>query len=372
MKNKFLTKTFLLLVMLMIFSTSCAVGAADVPNLKVGYIFTNHQTPLMVAARKGKDVETGGIYLKEIVSRKKYDLMKNGETLANLELIEATSGSETMTMMAQGHLDLGFASSAANITAIDKGINIKMLCPVHTEGIGLVVGKNSSVDSWDEFKNLLKNSEEPIKVGYHSPTSAPLILFEAAIKENGISYTSNPHQQDADILLVDLKGTKNLIPALNSKQVDAWVGPSPYPSLAVTENIGKIALQMKNLPPAGKWYDFPCCVFSAAENVIKSNAEVVQSLVSLINSAAIYSNNNKAEAAKITAKWTGVPEEAAQMSSIKYTADANETWIDNVGLVYNSLQSSNRLNGSFETKNYQEVKDVIYDFTFINNVSQTN
>lgn len=372
MKNKFLTKTLLVLLIGLIFSTSFAVGAADVPNLKVGYVFTNHQTPLMVAAKKGKAVEADGVYLKEIVSRKKYALIKKDRTLANLELIESTSGSQTMTMMAQGHLDLGFASSAANITAIDKGINIKMLCPVHTEGIGLVIAKNSSVNNWDEFKALLENSQEPIKVGYHSPTSAPLILFEAAIKENGISYTSNPHQQDADILLVDLKGTKNLIPALNSKQVDAWVGPSPYPSLAVTENIGKIALQMKNLPPKGKWYDFPCCVLSADDKVIKSNEEVVQSLVSVINSAANYSDKNKAEAAKITAKWTGVPEEAAQMSSIKYTAKVNKTWTDNVGLVYNSLQSSNRLNGSFETKSYSEIKEILYDFTFINNVTKTN
>lgn len=372
MENNFFKKTLLLLIMVLIVSTSITVGAADVPNLKVGYVFTNHQTPLMVAAKKEREVEVDGLYLKEIVSRKKYALMKNDEVLANLELIEATSGSETMTMMAQGHLDLGFASSAANISAIDQGINIKMLCPVHTEGIGLVVDKSSSVDSWKGFKELLENSKEPFKVGYHSPTSAPLILFEAAIKENGISYSSNPHQQDADILLVDLKGTKNLIPALNSKQVDAWVGPSPYPSLAVTENIGKIALQMKNLPPEGKWYDFPCCVFSASEKIIQSQQEIVQNLVTVVNSAAIYSNNNKEEAAKITAKWTGVPEKAAQMSSIKYTADANKIWIDNVGLVYNSLQSSNRLNGIFETKAYQEIKDQLYDLTFIKDVTNNN
>lgn len=367
MNNNF-KRVFLVLILLLIVTTAAAAKTAEVPNLKVGYIFTNHQTPLMVAAKKGSEIKTEGVYLKEIVDRKKYALLKNDEVIANLEFIEAKSGSETMTMMAQGHLDLGFASSAANIAAIDKGMKIKMLNPVHTEGIGLVVSKDSPVDNWEDFKTALKNNEKPLKVGYHSPTSAPLILFEAAIKENGITYTSNPQEQAADILLVDLKGTTNLIPALNSKQVDAWVGPSPYPSLAVTRDVGKIALKMKELPPKGKWYDFPCCVGSATEKVINSHPEIVKSFVRIINSGANYANDHKGEAAEITAKWTGVPEEAAKMSSIKYTADPSQVWVDNVGLVFNSLQISDRLNGDFKNADYKDLKDQLYDFSYINEI----
>lgn len=374
MKKKSLLVTILALTMVIAMTTATMAGFFDwlsgsdeeIPSLKVGYIFTNHQTPLMVAAKKGEEIKTDGVYLKEQQKRKRYTLMKGEEPLANLELTEANSGSETMTMMAQGHLDLGFASSAANIAAMDKGIKVKMLCPVHTEGIGLVVGKNSSVDNWKDFKELLNKSDEPIKVGYHSPTSAPLILFEAAIKEAGITYTSNPQDSNADILLVDLKGTKNLIPALNSKQVDAWVGPSPYPSLAATKDVGKIALKMKHMPPEGKWYDFPCCVASASEKLIQENPEIVQNFVRVIEKAADYSNKNKAEAAEITAEWTGVPKKAAKISSIKYTANPSETWIKNVGLVYRSLQTADRINQEFAKAKYDDIKDELYNFSFIN------
>ena len=373
MRKKRIVITVLSLVMVMALSTVVSAGFFDwltgekdeAPNLKVGYVFTNHQTPLMVAAKKGKEIEKDGTYLKELVARKKYALIKDGEKLANLELVEAKSGSETMTMMAQGHLDLGFASSAANIAAMDKGTKIKMLCPVHTEGIGLVVAKDSSVNNWNDFKQLLNKNDEPVKVGYHSPTSAPLILFEAAIKRAGITYTSDPQDSAADILLVDLKGTKNLIPALNSQQVDAWVGPSPYPSLAATKDVGKIALKMKHLPPEGQWYDFPCCVASASEKLIQENPKVVDNFVKVIAEAADYSENNKNEAAEITAKWTGVPEKAAKISSIKYTARPSEVWIKNVGLVYNSLQTADRLNKNFVDAKYADVKDELYDFSFI-------
>ncbi len=338
---------------------------AEVPSLKVSYIFTNHQTPIMVAAAKGEEFKDGGVYLKEKIDRQKYELISDGKTAANIELITCKSGSETMTMMAQGHVDIGVASSAANIAGMDKGMKLHMLCPIHTEGIGLVVGIDSEVDNWEDFKKFVAEKDKPVKVGYHSPTSAPIILFEAAIKKAGISHTYNPEDLDADILLVDLKGTSNLLPAMISNQVDAWVGPSPYPELSVTENAGKIALDMKHMPPEGEWYEFPCCVVSATDKTISEHPEVVESFIKLISCASDYSNENKAEAASITAQWTGVSEEAAKMSSIKYTTDPSEAWVSNLGLVYNTLKNSNRLDGNFVDKEYEEVQDVLFDFSFV-------
>jgi NitT/TauT family transport system substrate-binding protein len=336
-----------------------------VPDLKLSYIFTNHQTPLMVAVEKGETFKDSGVYLKEVVNRQKYILMKEENPVANIELVVCKSGSETMTMMAQGHIDIAFASSAANISAIDKGTKVKMLCPVHTEGIGLVVKKDAAVNNWEEFLTLIKEKKEPVKVGYHSPTSAPVILFEAALKKAGISYTFDPEDLEKDILLVNVKGTTNLLPVLVSDQVDAWVGPSPYPELAETENVGKIILDMKHLPPEGEWYDFPCCVASATDKTIEENPVVLEDLMKLMRVAADYANEHKDEAAKITADFTGVSEEAAQKSSIKYTADPSETWVSNLGLVYDTLKKANKFSGSFVEKEYKDVQNDLFDFSFI-------
>lgn len=337
----------------------------DIPNIKVAYVFTNHQTPLMVAAEKAEDFKSEGVYLVEKANRQKYTLMKGENPIANMELVVMKSGSESMTMLGQKHVDLALASSAANMAAIDKGTKVKMLCPVHTEGIGLVAKKDSGLKDWPSFVKKAKESKDPIKVGYHSPTSAPLILFLAAAKENGLTVTGNPEDRAADILTVDLKGTSNLLPSLSANQVNAWVGPSPYPELAEVENAGKLILDMKHLPPEGKWYDFPCCVASAHEDVIAENPEVVQAFTELLTISATYANNNKEEAAKITADFTGVSEEAAKIASIKYSTNPNDTWLENAGLIFNALKTAEKFNQDFVDKDYDEIKDKLFDFSFV-------
>ena len=50
---KKLKLTFLVLT-LIVLSLASGAWAADIPTLKVGYIFTTHHTPFMVAAQKGE------------------------------------------------------------------------------------------------------------------------------------------------------------------------------------------------------------------------------------------------------------------------------------------------------------------------------
>jgi NitT/TauT family transport system substrate-binding protein len=66
----------------------------------------------------------------------------------------------------------------------------------------------------------IKASATPFKIGYHSPTSAPRVVFEGALHKACFKISGNPNDVDGDILMVDLKSTANLIPALLSRQVD--------------------------------------------------------------------------------------------------------------------------------------------------------
>lgn len=343
---------------------------ADLPNLKVGYIYNNHQTPLMVAASQGENFKDKNVYLKEVIEKQKYVLMEGDTPISNIELVVTKSGSETMTMTAQGHLDLSLASNTAFITSRDQGNDVKILAPVHTEGIGLVVDKASTIENWTDFEQYAKNSSKPVTVGFHSPTSAPLILFEAALKESGISYTKNPEDLKSNIMLVDLKSTSNLIAALTSKQVEAWVGPSPYPELASVEGIGKIILDMKHMPPEGKWYDFPCCVLGSTEKVLATYPKEVEKFVELLTIAANYAEENPDVAAEITADFTGVSVEAAKIATIKYTTDPSEAWMANMGITFDTLKATDSLSGKLQNKNFEESKDEIFDLSFINKVLQ--
>ena len=195
----------------------------DIPTLAIGYMFSNHQTPLIVAAAKNEDFKSEGVYFKEVLPKEKYILMSNEEEIANIDVVVAPNGGEVMTLMTQDHLQMGISSIGLPYTTIDQGHDMKVLGPVHVDGISLVMGKESPVNNYADFVNYVAEKQEPVKIGYHSPANAPVILFEKATREDGLSVTENPEDLSADILLINLKGTGNLIPALLSGEVDGWI-----------------------------------------------------------------------------------------------------------------------------------------------------
>lgn len=364
-------KTLILLVTVLcsavVFCASSAIAAnKKTPRLYMGYIFTTHHTPLMVAAIKGEAFKESGAYFKEMVPKQKYELLsKDGKSLAVINLIVSKSGSETTTLFAQERLDLGLASSTAFMSGIDKGTKMKILCPLHVDGMSMVFPQGSTIQGWNDVKALIAKSNKPLKIGYHSPTSAPRIAFEGALHNIGYKITQNANDADADILLVDLRSTSNLIPALVSKQVDCWVGPAPHPVVAEHKHVGHIGLNSRELPPAGQWEDFPCCVMGASDKVIASNPEVVQGITNLMAAASTWANENKNETAKISGNWIGVPVKAVEKSTIVYTTTPTEKWLKGEGMFLNMLQSMNKLKGSLKTADLKAATPTLFDFAFI-------
>ncbi|KAF1084166.1 Nitrate transport protein NrtA precursor [Sporotomaculum syntrophicum] len=338
----------------------------EIPEVNLGYIFTNHQTPLLVAAANGEAFKDMGTYLKEVVPREKYELMSDGKKLADINLVVTKSGSETTTLFAQGNLDVALGSVTAFIQGVDQNVPIKVLCPIQTEGMGLVVPKDSKINDWNSFAAYVEEAEQPVKIGYHSPTSGPKIVFEGALHKAGISATQDPNDMNAEILLVDLKDTANLNSALTSKQVDGWVGPAPFPEVAVTQGLGKVALELRDLPPVGEWYDFPCCVVGAHQDFIDQNPQVTEAIMEIMTNASEWCNQNKDKAGAITAEWIGIPVEAAKASTLVYNTDPSEEWMSGVGVYIDILNDMDKFEGQLKDKTLNDdVKKLLFDFSFI-------
>lgn len=360
------------LVMILSVSPCWAVDKTT-PRVYCGYIFTTHHTPWMVAVERGDAFKESGAWLKRMVERQKYELLdKSGKSLAVLNLIVSKSGSETATLFAQGRMDIALASSTAFISGIDKGTPMKILCPLHVDGMGMVFPANSTLSGWKEVEKYIKDAKLPVKIGYHSPTSAPRIVFEGAMHKAGFKITEDANDQKADVLLVDLKSPSNLIPALVSKQVDCWVGPAPHPSVAEYKKVGHVALDSRDLPPAGEWHDFPCCVMGTSDEFIKKHPEVVQGLTDLMTAACDWSNKNRTKAAEITAKWIGVPAAAIEKSTIIYTTNPSPNWMKGEAIFLQILNNMKKLKGRFEGKELKDVENDIYDFRFINESLRKN
>jgi NitT/TauT family transport system substrate-binding protein len=358
----------LVLIVVTLMVLVSAAQAAEIPNLKVGYIFTTHHTPFMVAAQKGEAFKSMGVYLKPVVAKDKYELIADGKPIATLQLIVAKSGTETASLFARNQLDLAMASVTAMIAAIDKGTAIKILSPLQTEGMGLVVAKDSPLADWELFLTHIKKAGKPLKIGYHSPTSAPKIIMEGSLKRSGIRVTEDPNDQSAQVLLADLKETTNLIPALTSKQVEAVVGPSPFPEVAVSRGVGKMVVELRDLPPKGYWHDFPCCVTAATDTTISKHPQVVQKFIELIAKTNAWCNKNRLEAGTLTAEWIGLPPESAQASTLVYLPKFTPQWMKGANEYLTILDQMGKFTGTMKGKTINDVKPILFDMQFIDRV----
>ena len=355
----------LLLLAALGLAVAVAAGAADLPVFKVGYVFTTHHTPLIVAATKAGAFKGQGVHLRSVADKERYELMSGDEPVAILDLVVAKSGSETATLFAQKHLDLAMASVTAIMAGVDQGTRVKVLSPMQTEGMALVVAKDSPLTGWDSFVAKAGQAKEPLKVGYHSPTSAPKIVLEGALRQAGLRVTEDPNDAQAQVLLADLKETTNMIPALVSRQVEAVVGPSPFPEVAVVRGVGKILVDLRDLPPAGHWHDFPCCVTAASEDVIAKHPREVGKFVELVSRTNAWCTAHQAEAGEITAAWIGIPVEAGRASTLVFLPQFNESWLRGAGEYMDILNQMGNFKGRLKGKSLAEVKDLLIDDSFL-------
>lgn len=339
--------------------------AANRNVIKCSYTYVDHQSPIMVAMHKGPEFASTGSYLKPLIEKQVYKLISGNKELVDVEFIVSKGGSEAATLFAQGHINMGSYSLPAAMVGIDSGTKMKILGPIHTEGLGLVFPKGSGVKGWDGFLASLKDRSQPLKIGYHSPTSAPKMVFEGGLHRAGIKFTSNPNDMTAQILMVDLRSTASLTPALMSKQVDAWVGPSPHPQVAEHMGTGEIVLDLRNLPPEGYWHNFPCCILAASDDLIENNPEALTAFMALMKTSANYCNKNHDEAATITAEWIGIPVEAAKLSTVVYTTDPSKNWLRGANAYLEVLNEMNVFNQSLKGKTLDQVKDILFDFRFV-------
>ncbi len=362
--------TGIILLLLLLSIGASGAFAADVPTLRASYGITTHQEAFMVAMALGEKFKSTGNYLKTVVPKEKFDLYMEGKKVARLDVIVTKSGSEATSLFAQNHLDITTNSFPAMLSAIDRGTKIKVLAPLQADAIAMVCRNDIDAKGWNGFKEYVKKSKKPVTVGYHSPTSAPKIVFEAAMDNAGFKITgdANATKADADILMIDLKGVANIIPAMNAKQVEFAVAPAPTPEVVESKNQGHIVLQMKELPPAGRWKSFPCCCIAGRTEVIEKNPEAVKAFVKLLSMTSDWCQNNKHEASIAASEWLGVPAPVIEKADMEFSTKVTKNWMKNAALYPVMLTDLGQLTGALKGKKLAEVKDLVFDFRFTETV----
>ena len=359
-------KLFALVLAVLTAAFAAPVFAEDVPVIRASYTMTTHQQAFMVAMAEGEKLKDNGVWLKPIVPKEKFDLYDNGKKVARLEVIVTKSGSEATTLFAQGHLDLTTNSFPAMLSGIDSGAKIKVISPLQSDAIAMVSRTDIDVKGWEAFEKYVKDSKRPVTVGYHSPTSAPKIVFEAAMAQSNLRVTgdANATKEQADIVMMDLKGIPNVIPALIAKQVEFAVIPAPTPEVIEAKGQGHVVLQMKELEPAGAWEDFPCCCIAASDKAIAEQPEALRAFVKLMDVTSQWCLANKDQAAVATGDWLGIEPAVISKAVMGLSTTVTPTWMKNAALYPDILNDLGQLTGSLKGKKLADVQDQVFDFQF--------
>lgn len=358
-------KIIAVLLLVYVFMATSAM-AADVPVLRASYGLTTHQEAFMVAMARGEKFKDKGVWLSPVVDREKFDLYVDGKKVARLNVIVTKSGSEATSLFAQNHLDITTNSFPAMLSGIDRGTKIKVLAPLQADAIAMVARNDIPVKGWKAFQKYVKESKRPVTVGYHSPTSAPKIVFEAAMDKAGLRITgdANATKADADILMLDLKGVANVIPAMVAKQVEFAVAPAPTPEVVAAKKQGHVVLQMKELPPAGAWKSFPCCCIAGREEIIEKHPEAVKGFVRLLTVTSDWCQKNKKEAAVEAANWLGLEPEVIAQAQMEFSTKVTKRWLKNAALYPDMLNNLGQLTGKLKGKKLSDIQNDVFDFRF--------
>ena len=352
----------------LIFLLMFACSQKEVPVLKVGFVGHDHQTALYVAALEQERTRAdANVYMKEIEAKKHYELMKGNKKLADIELYLSGGGSMMPTLMSQGHFEMGFGGVAAVAFFTDKGSPMKIIAPLHTKGDMLVLKPENPVNSWEAFVDWAKKTKKPIRIGFKNPVAVAKLIFERALDEVDLSYTSDQSDRSRDILMVHMKGEKNLVPGLQNDIIDGYVSNNPWCAIAEDKGVGKCVADLNSLPP-GIWRDHPCCCIGATDQAMEDKREVIKEFLKLIILSTNYMNEDPAVTIRDASQWIGTSYEVEEKSipTSGYGTNPTDYWKKTMYVWVDEMNHLGKLAGKLKDIEHEEIDELLFDFSLLN------
>lgn len=210
------------------------------------------------------------------------------------------AGPEEMSAFAAGALDMGYVGEAPATTAVANGAaKVTVLAQVNTEGSAIMIRKDNPA------KTLPEMSGKRAAIPGHSTVQD--FLLRKAMAANKM----DPKRMNITVLK-----PPEMIGALETRQIDAFIAWEPYPAKARTMGVGRILMTSNQI-----WNDHPCCVLVADNRFLKNRPDDARSLVKAHVRATDFINAHPAEAARIGVKYTGMDEKTVRlaMENVNYT-----------------------------------------------------
>ncbi len=215
------------------------------------------------------------------------------------------AGPEEMSAFASKSLDMGYLGIAPSATGLANGsAGVKAVALANAEGSSVIVGKDSPIR---DVRDLAGKT-----VAIPGYSSVQDFLLRKALEAAGVE------PRKVNIIVIK---PPEMIAALNSKQIDAFIAWEPHPSKAVTMGIGRVLISSSLI-----WKDHPCCVVVVENTFYRENPQAVKAFLKAHVRATEYIKKHPDEALRIGMKYTGMDEATVReaIRHIKYQYDARQ------------------------------------------------
>ncbi len=211
------------------------------------------------------------------------------------------AGPELMNAFTAGALDMAYVGEApATFSVANKTADVSVVAQVNTEGSALVVAKGQS--------GIGKVSDlEGKTVGVPGHATVQDFLVRKALREAGVDSSR------VNLLIIK---PPEMIGALRTDQIDAFIAWEPYPSKAAVENVGRNLASSRDI-----WAGHPCCVLVSDSKFLKSRPDKVEKVVRAHVRATTFIKENPEEAVRIGVRFTGMDEATVRraLQFVEYT-----------------------------------------------------
>jgi NitT/TauT family transport system substrate-binding protein len=250
------------------------VHAADDEVLRIGYLPITDATALLAAHAKGFYEEAG---LK----------------VARPEMVKSWSA-----------LVEGFIMGRFNVIHLLKPIPvwlryknhmaIKVLSWAHTNGSGIVVGKNSGVKDFADLRG--KRMAVPFWYSMHN------VVLQYALRQADITpvIRSDGGAAGPNECALQIIAPPNMPDALKAGAIDGYIVAEPFNAAAEIEADARILRFTGDI-----WKNHPCCVIVAHERTTVERPAWTQKVMDAIVKAQFFASHNKAEVAKLISRDGG-------------------------------------------------------------------
>jgi len=290
-------------------------------EIRIGYQPSTHQVAYMVGEEKGWWTEELAPYGVKTISD-----------------FEFPTGAPEMQAMMAGKLDAAYVGAAPVISALDKGLEAKIVASVNVNGSGLVVSPDLAYTTPADLRGKT--------IATFPPGTIQDTLLRNWLKENDID-------PDADVTIKAM-GPGDAMSAMSAGKLDAAFLPEPSPTILEERGSGKIVVYSGEMSPG-----HACCVLVVSDTFIQDHPDLVKSIIDVHIQATEYSRENLDEAATIFAAKTGNEYDVVRTSMEEWDG----AWVSDPSLIVPSVMEYTEIQHKLGYIDTPLTEDDIFDLT---------